>query len=188
MRKFTRIVVTVVTLAWFAAPTLAESAGWSHSEDPMPRVRTSDSTILTLMTSAYRQSATFRRVHDMIAATDGIVYVESGLCGRGVRACLMMSVTVAGPSRILRIHVEPKKDACERMASIGHELWHALEVLRQSSVTTAGGLYFFYEREGHRLRGPHTARETVGALRIGYEVLAELRNAAKDAGYSCSSK
>jgi hypothetical protein len=137
---------------------------------------------------AYQWSATFRRVHDMIAATDGIVYVESGPCGRGVRACLMMSVTVAGLNRVLRIHVEPRKDSCERMASIGHELWHAEEVLRQRSVTTSARLYFFYERKGRRLAGPHSVPETVDALRIGYDVLAELRNAAKDGDHSCIPK
>jgi hypothetical protein len=97
-------------------------------------------------------------------------------------------VTLVGPHRILRIHVEPRKDSCERMAAIGHELWHALEVLRQRSLTTGEALYFFYEREGRRLAGPHSAPETVGALRIGYDVLAELRNAAKDGGHSCIPK
>jgi hypothetical protein len=124
----------------------------------------------------------------MIAATDGIVYVESGPCGRGVRACLMLSVTVAGPNRVLCIHVEPRKDSCERMASIGLELWHAVEVLRQRSLTTSARLYFFFEREGRRPGGPHSVPETVGALRIRYDVLAELRNAAKDGGHSCIPK
>ena len=45
---------------------------------------------------------------------------------------MAMTVTLAGPYRILRIVVDPRQADCDQalMASICYELWHAIEVLR----------------------------------------------------------
>jgi hypothetical protein len=118
------------------------------------------------------QSATFRSLLDKVEATDGIVYVEAGRCGR-LRACLALKVTVAGPHRILWIFVDPQRGACEVMTSIGHELWHAVEVLREPSIRSDGALYFFLTR-GHE-RNPPAWMETEAAIRVGQDVRNELR-------------
>ena len=44
-------------------------------------------------------TVTFRRLNEMIDATDGVVYVEQGKCEPGVQACLLMTVMVSGPKR-----------------------------------------------------------------------------------------
>ena len=138
----------------------------------IPRVRSTDARIAALIARAVDQSATFRSLVDRVAATDGIVYIETGRCG-GVRACLTLQVTVAKPYRILWIIVDPRRPACEVMASVGHELWHALEVLREPSIRSTGALYFFITKDrDHNL---HPWVETRAALRVGEDVLSELR-------------
>jgi hypothetical protein len=136
------------------------------------RVRSTDIKITTLIARAVEQSATFRSLLEEIAATDGIVYVEPGRCG-AVRACLTLKVTVAEPHRILWIRVDPRRNACDVMASIGHELWHAVEVLREPSIRSDGELYFFLARG--REQNPTAWMETEAAIKVGQEVRSELR-------------
>jgi hypothetical protein len=62
-----------------------------------------------------------------------------------VRACLVLSVKVAGPYRLLRILIDTRKAAGdELMAAIGHELWHAIEALSDPSVTDNPSIYQFF--------------------------------------------
>jgi hypothetical protein len=136
------------------------------------RVRSTDARITTLIARAAAQSATFRSLLETIDKTDGIVYVETGRCG-AVRACLTLKVTIAEPHRILWISVDPQRAACDVMASIGHELWHALEVLRESSIRSDGELYFFLTKG--REQNPPAWMETEAAIRAGQDVRSELR-------------
>jgi RNA polymerase sigma factor (TIGR02999 family) len=96
----------------------------------LPRVRAEDPLLSAAISQGAERSTTFRRLLEAIDATDGLVYVTDGTCGQGVRACLHMSVELAGANRLLPIFVNPRRAAgCELIASIGHELQHALEAL-----------------------------------------------------------
>ena len=95
---------------------------------------------------AAARSATFRGLLDAINASDGIVYVEEGDCGRAG----LVGVTVAGAYRLIWVKVDTRRADWDLMGSIGHELRHAVEVLGNSSITSTSSMYFFYEREGHR--------------------------------------
>ena len=107
-----------------------------------------------------------------IVETDGIVYVEPGRCG-ALRACLALNVTAAGPNRILFIFVDSEREACDVMTSIGHELWHAIEVLRERSIRSDGEMYSFIAKG--RERNPPAWFETAAAIRTGQDVRRELR-------------
>ena len=138
----------------------------------MPRVRDNgDPSIAALIHEATGRSATFRRLVETIDATDGIVYVEHGKCRRGAQAYLVLTVTVAGPHRVLRIVVNTRRDPTTVMAAIGHELRHAVEVLNDRAVTSSRAIYFFYQREGTTEGGRF---ETAAAVQAGSRVLDEL--------------
>ena len=189
------------------ATTIVNDSGWlvagsvpvddrtaSYADRPMPRVRSTDSTIAALIARAYTLSATFRRVVDLINTTNGLVYVEPGQC-RHLPACMVLRMTVAGPHRIVRIVVDPPKAAadCDLMASIGHELWHAWEVLRDASLTSDAAMYFFYvsARSSRQLRGRESSPgvwETEAAQRAGFDVLTELLNHRKATSHACEVK
>lgn len=192
MRKTAWFVIIVLSFVAQHACTVMARTGSPPAPDgarPIPRVRSADPAIAALIERAYEWSDTFRDVVDSIDATDGIVYVESGRCGKTVRACMALTVKVAGPSRILRIVIDPRRADCDLMASIGHELWHAIEVLRDPLLRTDAALFFFYSREGRhadRDGDPQGAWETAAARRKGFEVLAELRRHAKETGHACA--
>src|SRR5688572_26715975 len=83
--------------------TLVPTAATAQSTETKSRVRSQDPLIAHLIADALTLSATFRELVTAIDGTNGIVYVESGRCGRGARACLVLDMQVAGPNRILRI-------------------------------------------------------------------------------------
>ena len=138
------------------------------------QVRSTDTVILALIAEAASLSRTFRGLIETIEGTDGIVYVESGACGHGVRACLAMTVTPAGSYRILRILIDMRQKPLEVMGSIGHELRHAIEVLENRALVDSATLYLFYAQEGARSDGQPF--ETRAAIEAGYAVRNEIES------------
>jgi hypothetical protein len=151
--------------------TAATTAAAHSGSGPGPLVRTTDPVIRALMTEAADRSRTFRHLIDTIEKSDGIVYVESGKCGHGVRACLTMSVTPASGYRILRILIDMRQKPRELMASIGHELRHAIEVLENRAVVDAATAYLFYAQGS--FAGGKTF-ETSAAIEAGFAVANEI--------------
>src|SRR5260221_2286425 len=95
--------------------------------EELPRVRSSSPVIRGLIEDAMDASPTFRQVVAAIGATDGIVYVEQGLCYHGLRACLSLSVTRAAGFRFLRVFVDLHEAAkvkvrLDLIGTTGHEL------------------------------------------------------------------
>ena len=138
--------ISICTLAMAvggaAAVVAADSAG-------MPRVRSGHAYIRAMIEEA---AAALRHVpppRQGIEATDGIVYVEQGACGHSVRACLSLNVTAAAEYRILRVMVDARQPDWDVMASIGHELQHALEVLGNAHAQDQRGRVPLLQPPGH---------------------------------------
>ena len=72
-----------------------------------------------MITQATERSVTLRSPVETIDHTQGLVYVNEGRCGHSVRACLMLSVTVAGTHRVLRILVDIRREPLELMQPLG---------------------------------------------------------------------
>lgn len=142
-------------------------------------VRSIDNRIRSLIATATEQSDTFRRLSERVKESGGLVYVEPGRCGHGVRACLV-KVTIAGNRRVFFVKVAPTKPDMELMASIGHELQHATELL-DGGVNSTTGLFFFYQRSGS-LGSSLGAFETQAAIETGNTIAAELRKQRRRAG------
>jgi hypothetical protein len=128
-----------------------------------------------IINEAAAQSETFRALVDRIGTTDGIVYVAEGQCGHGVQACLLDTMTIAGPNRVLRILVDPRKADRDLMGSIGHELQHAVEVLSHRSVRNYSAMILLYKE---MCGGCGRRFETDAAIEAGIDVRAELKKSA----------
>ena len=152
------------------------AAGWpvaaaNMDGTAMTRVRSTNPAITALIAQATLQSQTFRELVETINNSDGIVYVEEGGCGFGVRACLT-SVTTAGANRMLWVLVDRSQVDWDLMASIGHELRHTVEVLNEPAVTSRAAMYMLYSRIGRR--GMGRAFETQLAIEAGAAVRDEV--------------
>jgi hypothetical protein len=137
-----------------------------------PRVRTANVKFVALIQMAAERSETFRTLVAAIDASNDIVYIEEGLCRHGVRACLI-AVTATGKQRILRIRVSARAADIAVMATIGHELQHAIEVIGNPRVNSTEAMQQFYLRIGSR--GLTSAIETREAVEAGRKVTDELR-------------
>ena len=150
----------------FAQPAAAEA-----DVSPIQRVRSTTAMISTVIEQISERSATFRRLVETINASDGIVYVEEGQCGRGVSACLV-TVKVAGPNRLVWVWVDIRKVDAALMGLIGHELRHTIEVLSDPMVTNGHAMSNFYQRQGWR--SSEGRFETQAAIEAGEAVRAEV--------------
>jgi hypothetical protein len=178
-RRAASAAVVLAVLGWAfragATESSATGAGQPSLMAPDARVRGSSQRLVAAISDAASGSQTFRGLVNQIGRTDGIVYVMEGQCQQGVRACLLLSMTVTGANRVLWIRIDPRKMDRDLMGSIGHELQHALEVLSHSSIRSGRAMTLLYKKEGSK-EGGHF--ETDAAIKAGNAVRAELRERA----------
>ena len=162
----------------FLAITLVSSVAKAEDQpDPSDpariRVRSGSARLAALIHEATMRSPTFTSLVEAISATDGIVFVDEGTCPRALMACLRWQVTLAGPYRLLFVTINPQRSDTDLMASVGHELQHALEVLSNPSVRSNADIHFLYMRGP----SPETLRavETAAAQAATNAILVELR-------------
>jgi uncharacterized membrane protein len=141
-----------------------------------PRVRSSHAYLRAMIDEAVLRSGTFRSIVAAIGATNGIVYVEHGACMHSLRACLTLDVTPAAGYRILRVIVDARQPDWDVMASIGHELRHALEVLENPALVDAASVYLFYAQGREANNQPF---ETRAAIDAGIAVRNEVSSFAR---------
>jgi hypothetical protein len=137
----------------------------------IPRVRVLSPQMAHGIREGISRSPTFRSLVDAIDASNGIVYVERGVCRSNSRSCLLGSIIVAPPHRILRVVIRETQLADDLVVSLGHELQHAVEVLSEPAVTTSAEMQWLFRRIGIRYG---TMFETVNAIRIGDVIGREL--------------
>ena len=157
--------------------SMAATAAAAQDAGTLPHVRSSSPFLRELFTQGAVQSPTFRSLVDAIDDTDGIVYVENGRCGHHVHNCLLLSVIPTGGFRFLRILVDVDRvhgHDSELIASIGHELRHALEVLAEPHVRSTIDMLSLYANQAGAQEGHF---ETPAAVRAGDQVLKELSRA-----------
>ena len=164
--------------AAFSAVTLltlctSVTGATAHEDTAVSRVRSESPWIRDAIAEGRERSPTFHRLVAAIDATDGVVYVQEGRCRRSVRACLHLSIGVAGPYRFLRVLLSTRKaPGCELIASIGHELQHVLEVLSDPGVRSSQDMYVFFDRK--KPAGWRDAFETDEAEEVGMLVSREV--------------
>jgi hypothetical protein len=178
-RQAAGVAVVVAVLGWTSSAAATESSAAVASQEslmaPDPRVRSASPRVVAVIIEAAAQSKTFRGLVDWINTTDGVVYVEEGQCGHGVRACLLMTMTISGPNRLLQIRIDPRKADRDFMASIGHELQHAVEVLSNPTIRSSSRMILLFHRTGNDWGDGF---ETAAALKAGLAVREELQKSA----------
>lgn len=172
------LLVTTFTLAPAAAgpravARLARARIDAMLTSPDRRVRAVGPSLATLVADGVHRSYTFAHLLDAIEETDVIVYIEATedmpltLSGR-----LML---VPGPhrQRYLRIELAPHGTNEDMIATIAHELQHAVEIATSPEVRDQDGLVALYKRIGNKAGGPH-AYDTSAARDAGRMVRIEL--------------
>jgi hypothetical protein len=134
--------------------TLIVGALSVHPETPMTvdepvrlvRIKPTGAEMRRLVLDGHARSATFRALMDDIHRSNVLVVIEFGLCANGrIRSCVSH---VEGDSRQrhIRVKVNTRTTDDRLIATIAHELHHALEIAREPDVTSSELALVFYRK------------------------------------------
>ena len=121
------------------------------------------------------RSTTFKALVDRIEASHVIVYVAVNPLMKSSLSGMLTWMTQAGGYRYLRASVSIDLTPDQMIATLAHELQHAVEVIEDESVTDEASLVALYRRIGLQNGSAAPMRwETIAAQETGFKVRREL--------------
>lgn len=142
------------------------------------RIRPQDARSTQLLRDGMARSDTFRALVERLEAGNVFVYVSISPLIRPNLAGQLTWMAQAGPYRYLRATLNPEQGSDQQIATLGHELQHAVEVLDDEMVVCEKSLVALYRRIGLRSGGTNSSWETLAAQEAGYQVRRELGESA----------
>ena len=179
-----RHLLAVVLCSLVATSALAANVDESWRE---ARIRPQDPRLTTLLREGMSRSATFRALVNRIEASNLIVYVSLSPVMKARLAGKLTWMTRAGDYRYLRATISTEQTPDQMIATLAHELQHAVEVLQDDTVLDQRSLEQLYKRIGRPSYSGITAGwETIAAQETGFQVRRELVSdaAAMKSGYA----
>lgn len=146
----------------------------------LTRLKPADAEMRRLVLDGYSRSAAFSELVNTLQQSNAIVVVQFGLCGGGrIRSCVS-NVDGDERQRHIRIKVNTRTTDDRLIATIAHELQHAVEIVREPSAINAEQTLALYRRiaTGKCREGLYDVCETDAAVEIESRVNDELSRAA----------
>jgi hypothetical protein len=139
------------------------------------RIRPQDPRLAELIRDGIARSATFRDLVKRLESGNLIVYVTLSPNMRASLAGKLTWMSKSGAFRYMRATINTEQSSSQMIATLAHELQHALEVGAEESVIDQRSLAGLYKRIGR----PSTAGvaggfETLAAQEAGLQVRREL--------------
>ena len=134
----------VMTAVSLASTPLHAQEEWT----PPPHVRP-DRGVRSLVEEAARRSPLIRELIERLEGLDVTVYIR----GRSLTATLdgrIALLSAAGGGRYLVIELACERSGITQMATLGHELYHALEIAQEPAVVSPATLADLYQRIGQQ--------------------------------------
>lgn len=164
----------IVSLFAFAAPLVAQTAADTR-RIASPHVRPIGD-LHALVTEAARRSPAIRGLLEELEALDVVVYIRTRAFPDVERDGHVALLSVIEGHRYLVIELSCGRSILAQMATLGHELFHAVEIAREPSIVDARSLAAFYERVGRETSnwGGRRTFETNAAAQAGQRARREL--------------
>ena len=167
------LLILVLCSAVLVSNADAEPA--DKSRDGGPRIRPQDARSTQFLRDGIARSATFRALVNRIEASHVFVYIQVSPFIRSTLAGQLTWMTQAGPYRYLRATLSPEQTSDQGIASLAHELQHAVEVLADERVVNEKTLVSLYQRIGQKSSAAIASGwETVAAQEAASRVRREL--------------
>jgi len=150
-----------------------------HAPHGDQHVRAIDARLRAVIDDGVAHSAVFRNLVAQLDASDVIVYAESvcimpqGLIGR------LTFMSAAGGRRFVSVRIRCALTGVQQIASLGHELRHAVEIAAAPSVVDETSLAAEYRRIGFPSRAIDKGFDSRAAIETGERIAAELGNFGK---------
>jgi hypothetical protein len=151
----------------------SSSVTYTLLESPTRHVRTTDPSVARLLRRGVSRSGTFAGLISHLNASDVIVYIEVVPTLPATLAGRLLLMPMSNHQRYLRIQMALKTTPNDLIATIGHELRHAIEVADSPDVRSDADLERLYERIGVRSHNAH-CYETTAAQTTARVVRREL--------------
>ena len=171
-----RHLLALVLCTLVSTPALAADLADSWRE---ARIRPQDARLTALLREGIVRSATFRALVNRIEASNLFVYVTLSPVMKPSLAGKLTWMTRAGDFRYVRATINTEQAPDQMIATLAHELQHAVEVIEDQTVSDQRSLQELYKRIGRPSHsGITTGWETVAAQETGLRVRRELLSAA----------
>jgi hypothetical protein len=143
MRTTLVLVLLTLSAAHPAVAGAATTTPWTHTRPLTPGAA-------ALLADATTRSSIVRTLLQDLERTDVVVYLSDSMTGwAGEPRAYLSFVSSPASTRYLVVRIDHRRLApFERIAWLGHELRHALEVAAAPDVKDAGGLTHLYRRIG----------------------------------------
>jgi hypothetical protein len=160
------------------------SANAEAQPDVETRVRSDARGVNELLADAARRSPTVRVLIERLQETDVIVYVRPRPFAPQTLAGQLTFVTAADDWRYVLVEIGCTESWDTQLATLGHELQHAVEIGEASWVRSTDDLAAFYRISGSvsSYTPGHETFETNAAIDVGRQVMRELRGRANATG------
>jgi hypothetical protein len=138
------------TLAIASAGLLLSSAAPAIAQDDNnpPHVRSESAVLRAMVDEAARRSPEIRGLTDQLQELDVAVYIRTRLFTDPDLEGRVALLSATAGRRYLVIELACGRPGFAQMATLGHELYHALEIAREPSIVDARTLAAFYSRIG----------------------------------------
>jgi hypothetical protein len=170
-------VATLACVLAGVAPVRAES------NDHIPRIRTTDRRIRSLIDEGVRLSPTFHDLVDRVEAADVVVYVQcDAFMTTRIRGGRLTFVSAAGGFRYVVVRMQWLPSPQHQIALLAHELQHAVEIGDTPAIVDSASLAREYRRMGETRDvsgGSETVFDTRMANAVGHRVLKELGRSSR---------
>ena len=139
------------------------------------RLRPQDSRLEAVLKEGAARSATFRALVDRIEASNVIVYVAVNPVMKSNLSGMLTWMTKAGDYRYVRASIRQDLTFDQMIATVAHELQHAVEVIEDETVVNEKTLVALYKRIGQQGSATEKAHwDTTAAQEAGFRVRREL--------------
>jgi hypothetical protein len=143
-----------------------------------PMLRPMDAQMRGAVQAGREQSPTFRALVDRLAATDVVVYVQCALLRSHLEGELQFMSAVGGIRYVL-VRLSRQLTRWRKIAILGHELQHALEIAERPEIVDSTTLARAYEQFGFTRRaGSRVDFDTAAAIGTGNTIWREVTQRA----------
>jgi hypothetical protein len=162
------LAVALVAVLFNASTVASERIGGA-------RLRPQDTRVAQVLKEGAARSATFRALVNRIEASNVIVYIAVTPILKSTLSGSLTWMTRAGDFRYVRASIRTDLAFDQMIATVAHELQHAVEVVEDESVTDDLSLAALYRRIGQPSGSAgRSGWETTAAQQAGTKVRREL--------------
>jgi hypothetical protein len=111
-------------------------------------IRASDEELVALLEDGIKRSATFKGLVDRLAKSDVILYVRPDVTAKANAPTRLTFLAAKGGYRYLVIRVGAGRSKDQQLATLGHEMQHAVAIADAASVVDSASLRREFERIG----------------------------------------